>query len=68
MTGTPLAATPHLWKRSAPWTAQHAAHRALENANARFPHAPTGHHHVGQEESPGPRRRTRDLRPEAVVR
>jgi hypothetical protein len=34
MTGRPRR--PTLWKRPAPWTAQNAAHRPLENAQNAF--------------------------------
>jgi hypothetical protein len=63
MTGRP-ARRPTLWKRPAPWTAQHAAHRALGNAQTALP--TRSHKGIILSGRTGPRRR--DLRREEVVR
>ncbi len=62
MTGRPRR--PTLWKRSAPRTAQNAAHRALENAQSAFP----TRSHKGLILSDWTGTRRRDLRREEVVR
>jgi hypothetical protein len=62
MTGRP-SRRQTLWKRPAPRTAQHAAHRALGNAQDAFP--TRSHKGIMLSDWSGPRRR--DLHRDAVV-